>query len=384
VFYAPFALPLTWLVGLASLALLGGGVYVLWQWYVGALVGTAWLIGGVAMTLWTFVGRWIVLLFRRAGSDEPRDLQPDTVLRLPRPDGTTLSVASYGQPDAPVLVLTHGAGTNASSWYYIQRALSDRFRVVTWDMPGLGKSSKAGHGDYSLERHARDLEAVIDAVSQDGRVVLVGHSMGGMVTLMLCRLFPELLGSKVRGVVLVGSSHTNPVRTTTASGVMTALQKPLLQPLLHMTTWLAPLAWLMSCIGYMNGSSHVLGMLLGFAGTETRGQLDRATFYNVLAWPGVQARETLAMFRYDATPLLPALPIPVLCVTGQLDRLIVPETSRYILAHVPEGRVEQLKPAGHMAVFERHAELSNMIEQFAGRAFHADGTTTTRAERLAV
>ena len=77
---------------------------------------------------------------------------------------------------------------------------------------------------------------------------------------------------------------------------MRVLQKPILEPLLHLTALLAPLVWLMSWLGYFNGASHLIGMLAGFAGTQTRGQLDLAVRYNPLAWPGVQARETLAMF----------------------------------------------------------------------------------------
>ncbi len=370
-FFGPLALGFTWLLGLLSLALLGGGAYVLWQWYFGALVGTAWLVGGLSMVGWSLLGRWVVLLFRKPGRDEPHDLPADSEMRLTRPDGTELSVASYGPPDAPVVVLTHGAGTNGTSWYYALRALSDRFRVVTWDLPGLGRSSKAGNGDYSLDRHARDLEAVMQAVSPDRPVVLVGHSLGGMVTLTLCRLMPEAVRSHVAGLVLVGSTHTNPVRTTTASGFFSAAQKPLLEPLLHLTAWLAPIAWLMSAVSYMNGSAHLIAMLLGFAGRETRGQLDRASYYNVQAWPGVQARESLAMLRYDATATLASIPVPVLCVTGHLDRLVVPETSRFMAATVPAGTSLTLTPAGHMSIFEQHEQVADSIADFAARALHS-------------
>jgi hypothetical protein len=48
---------------------------------------------------------------------------------------------------------------------------------------------------------------------------------------------------------------------------------------LRITTWLAPIVWLMSWLGYINGSPHQLGMLLGFAGSQTPGQLDLATRY---------------------------------------------------------------------------------------------------------
>src|ERR671928_2151957 len=99
-FFAPFPLLFTWLVGLLSLALLGGGVYLLWAWYVGVMVGTGYLVSGLAMTLWSLLGRWVVLAFHPRGPDEPHILQPDATARLPRPDGTTLYVERYGPTEA--------------------------------------------------------------------------------------------------------------------------------------------------------------------------------------------------------------------------------------------------------------------------------------------
>jgi pimeloyl-ACP methyl ester carboxylesterase len=363
-FFAPFPLLFTWLVGLVSLAVLGGGLYLVWAWYVGVLVGSSYLVAGLVMTLWTLVGRTIVLRFHPRGSDEPHTLRPESEVRLQRPDGTSLFVERYGPPDAPAMILTHGAGANRTSWYYVIRALSERYQVIVWDMPGLGHSQKPRRGDYSLERHAQDLEAVL-GVAGGQPSVLVGHSMGGMVVLTFCRLFPQHLGNRVRALALVDTSYTNPARTTTASGFIRAIQKPVLEPLLHVTAWVAPIVWLMSWLGYLNGSSHLIGMVFGFAGSQTRGQLDLATRYNPLAWPGVQARETLAMFRYDATPVLGTIPIPTIVFTGDLDRLIVPETADFMAAGVPRAQLARLAPAGHMAVFERHDRLVSDLAKLA-------------------
>ena len=365
-FFAPFPLAFTWVVGLLSIGLLGGGLYVLWAWYVGAVIGTTYLVSGLVMTLLSLVGRWVVLAFHPSGRDEPHTLRADAEIRLPRPDGTSLYVERYGRPDAPAVVLTHGAGANRTSWYYVIKALSTRYQVIVWDMPGLGHSSKAGRGDYSLERHARDLEAVLGLA--DGQpAILGGHSMGGMVLLTFCRLFPEHLGTLVKGLALVDTSFTNPARTTTASGFVRAIQRPILEPLLHVTAWLAPVVWLMAWLGYFNGSSHLIGMIFGFAGSQTRGQLDLATRYNPLAWPGVQARETLAMFRYDATAVLAAIPVPTLVFTGHLDRLIVPETAGFMGQRIPHATLVRLQPAGHMAVFERHETLASELGALAER-----------------
>ena len=376
VFFAPFPLLFSWLAGLLSLAVLGGGLYLLWAWYVGVLVGTGYVVGGLVMTLLSLFGRWLVLLFRPSGADEPRALQAPAQVRLERPDGTSLYVERYGPPGAPTLVLTHGAGANRTSWCYLVRALAERFQVLIWDLPGLGHSSKPGHGDYSLERHAQDLTAVL-GLAAGQPTILVGHSLGGMVVLTFCRLFPQHLGTAVRGLALVDTSYTNPARTTTASAVITALQRPLLEPLLHVTAWLAPLVWLMSWLGYLNGSSHLLGMVFGFAGTETRGQLDLAVRYNPLAWPGVQARETLAMLRYDATPVLGSIGVPALVLTGDLDRLIVPETAGAMAERLPDGRLVRLAPAGHMAVFERHERLAAEVGAFAERVLTAGARAAT-------
>jgi pimeloyl-ACP methyl ester carboxylesterase len=355
----PFSFMVSWLVTVITLALFGGGLYLLWAWYVGVLVGTTYLILGAAMTAWTLVGRWIVLmLFRRGGSDEPKAIRPDSELKLARPDGSAIQVQVYGSAGAPPLVLTHGAGTNHTNWYYLIRGLSDRFQLITWDRAGLGASTASKDHDHSLEKQARDLEAVL-SVAQGRPAVLVGHSMGGMTVLTFCKLFPDQLGRTVVGLGLVDTSFTNPARTTTAAALVRALQKPLLEPLLHVTIWLSPL------FSVINGTAHIASMFAGFAGSDTRGQLDLATLYNAKSAPAVRARETLAMFRYDATQVLPMISIPARVFTGHLDRLIVPETAGYLQQHLPKADLVRLEPAGHMSIFERGHEVSESVGKFA-------------------
>jgi hypothetical protein len=170
----PFSFLISWLVTIVTLAVLGGGLHLLWAWYVGVLVGTTYLVLGVAMTAWTFLGRWLILtLFRRRGSDEPKAIRSVSELTLVRPDGSELQVQVYGSAEAPPLVLTHGAGTNHTNWYYLIHGLSHRFQVITWDRAGLGESTASKHHDHSLEKQARDLEAVL-GVAKGRPAILVG------------------------------------------------------------------------------------------------------------------------------------------------------------------------------------------------------------------
>ena len=127
--------------------------------------------------------------------------------------------------------------------------------MIDWDQPGLGKSTRPSNSAWSLENLARDLEAVLSV--SDGRpAVLVGHSFGGMILLTFCRLFPEALGRRVCGLVLAHTTYTNPVKTTTWTRCYTAMQKPVMEPLCHLTIWLAALVRPLCVLSYLDGSAR--------------------------------------------------------------------------------------------------------------------------------
>ncbi|MBW4576151.1 MAG: alpha/beta hydrolase [Aphanothece sp. CMT-3BRIN-NPC111] len=361
----PFNFLLLWLVGLLSIGILGGGIYILYEWYQGELVGISYLVGGLVMVLWSVGGRFISLpLFRRQGSDEPHFLRTGTVKRLSRPDGSILQVEFYGPEDGQPIILSHGWGPNSAVWYYAKRQLGDRFRLIIWDMPGLGKSKRPKNKDYSVEKYARDLEAVV-AIAGEKPVILLGHSMGGMVTLTFCRLFPESVGRRVAGLILVDTTYTNPVKTCIFSGLVRALQKPLLQPLLYLTIFLSPILWVMAWLSYFNGSLYITTELSGFTGKETRGQLNFSALLSALGSPGVLARGTLGMFKYDETQTLSKINIPVLLVTGDSDIAVLPATSIRMEAELPQAEIVTLKPAGHMSLIERNQQFSEAVSRFS-------------------
>ena len=99
------------------------------------------------------------------------------VQRLTRPDGTELHIESFGPPDAPPVLLTHGWGVTSAQWYYLLQEVGERFRVVVWDLPGVGRSTRPTTADYSLDKMARDFEAILTLLGPCP-VVLVGHSPG--------------------------------------------------------------------------------------------------------------------------------------------------------------------------------------------------------------
>jgi pimeloyl-ACP methyl ester carboxylesterase len=411
--FLPFTILGMWLRGLVAVAVLALGTFLLVEWYrsLPAQVvvvhdeppapreetvtlspaqrvvtwrpafdrTTAFLAGGVLLLLAAFAGKAVTGLFLggRGGTEEPFTQRGGEVQRLRRPDGTELHVETYGPAGAPAVILTHGWGVDSTEWYYLKERLVGPYRLLVWDLPGQGLSSRAGGGDYSVERLAHDLHAVLGLAG--GPAALVGHSIGGMATLTHCRLYPQALGREVAGLVLAHTTYTNPVRTARRATLYTALQKPLIEPLLHLTVWLSPLVWLMNCLSYLNGSAHRSARRQSFAGTQTRGQLDYLARFSVKLSPAVLAKGMLGMLRYDATGVLGSVGVPVLVVAGDRDPQTTPEAARVMAGAMPAARLTTLSPARHQGHFERHGEFAGAVEDFLGEAFRATTGGTSHA-----
>jgi pimeloyl-ACP methyl ester carboxylesterase len=334
------------------------------SWQFGLNRETAYLLGGLSLVLWSLGGGMVVgpYFWRRRGKEEPRVENGHKSERLVRPDGSELCVTSYGPQNADPVVFLHGWGLDSNEWFYTKRQLGN-YRLIVWDLPGLGRSTRPANRDWSLEKLARDLDAVI-ATAGDKPVVLVGHSIGTMIILTYCKLFPESLGRRVRGLVLAQSTYTNPVRTTSKAWFYTAMQKPLLEPLCHLMVWLSPLMRVMNWMSYVNGSAHRSTERSSFSGQETRGQLDFLTRYYVKSPPDVIGRGMLGMFRYDATHVLETISVPTLVIAGDRDSTCTPEASRYMADHIPDAELVTLASSKHCGLFEHYEQFHEALVSF--------------------
>jgi pimeloyl-ACP methyl ester carboxylesterase len=106
-------------------------------------------------------------------------------------------VIEGGPPDAPGLLLHHGLASSRRIWDLMLPRLTRRFRVVTFDARGHGRSGKPT-GRYGFDRLADDVVRVSRAVRLR-RPIVAGHSWGAMVALHLGARRP----ATTSGVVLV-------------------------------------------------------------------------------------------------------------------------------------------------------------------------------------
>jgi pimeloyl-ACP methyl ester carboxylesterase len=100
---------------------------------------------------------------------------------------------------SPVL-LTHGLGDTASTWDHVVPALALDHRVTCWDLRGHGRSeAPSDPARYSRDIAIADLLRMVDEVAPP--ITLVGHSLGGYLSLAVALRHPEL----VRGLVMISS-----------------------------------------------------------------------------------------------------------------------------------------------------------------------------------
>ena len=103
----------------------------------------------------------------------------------------------------PALVFTHGMGVSSESWAALADALSEEFTVVCWDLLGHGRSPvPADPALYTRDGALEDLDAVLGSVADaPGAPVLVGHSLGGYLTLAHAATRPGV----ARGLVVLAT-----------------------------------------------------------------------------------------------------------------------------------------------------------------------------------
>ena len=137
----------------------------------------------------------IPLWFEDAVASEPTASETEVA-------GARIAFRTWGAPsetNAPDLVLVHGGAANSRWWDHLAPLLASDRRVVAIDLSGHGDS---GHrSDYSPDRWADELDAVIGASGLSRPPVVVGHSLGGFVTMRLAARGT----TRLAGVIIVDS-----------------------------------------------------------------------------------------------------------------------------------------------------------------------------------
>ena len=115
------------------------------------------------------------------------------------PDGTRYALR--GPEGAPVVVMIHGLGLNRACWQWTMPALTDSYRVLSYDLYGHGGSADPPAAP-SLTLFSQQLSDLMDHC-RIPRAVITGFSLGGMIA----RRFAQDNPNRAQGVILRGLRH---------------------------------------------------------------------------------------------------------------------------------------------------------------------------------
>jgi pimeloyl-ACP methyl ester carboxylesterase len=284
-------------------------------------------------------------------------------------DGVPIHVEEYGQVDGPLtVVFAHGFTLRLDCWYYQLRDLGDVGRIVAYDHRGHGASGRGPREHATIDQLGRDLHAVINATAPTGPIVLVGHSMGGMTIMALADQHPELFGTRIRGVALIGTSPG--AVGETIFGIPATVGRALKPVSPRALDWIDRRAALVER-GRRAGSDLAYGLTKFFSyGSDVPPSLVQFMERMVSGMSFEAMSEFFPTFvDHDKLQALDVLHrVETLVVVGEKDRMTPVHHSRNIARAVPGAELIVLRDAGHMVQLERPRLVNLHLRAFIARA----------------
>jgi pimeloyl-ACP methyl ester carboxylesterase len=278
-----------------------------------------------------------------------------------------------GARDERPIVLCAGFMCPDNFWEHLGPALAERHPVVVLNYRGIGASThprEPGYRarnlhpeDYTIERFAGDVAAVLDAEGFTDAVA-IGHSMGCQVALQLWRSRPDL----VSGLVLVTGPYASPLHTFYGSKlglylfpfayfgvpmlprpvqrqILRALRLPIAMPVARLIRALAPHTPAEGMKRYFDHFSEADALIV--------------------------LKIARGMHEFDAGWWLHEVDVPVQVLVGSIDTFSPPAIGEALLAALPDAELSSVEDGTHGALLEFPDEIHDAIADFLHRRFDA-------------
>ena len=274
--------------------------------------------------------------------------------------GLRLHYTDWGNVTAPPLILIHGGLDHSRSWDQLAQALRSTFHVIAPDLRGHGDSNWAVGSSYSLADHVYDLTCMMTAAGLE-KAAMVGHSMGGMVSLTYAGSFPEKVSRLIvlDGVTNFPARKVKPIELRIAEWVSvldkTARRKP------HRYASVADGADRM--LARNARLTHEQAMHLA---THALAQ-DADGGYRWKFDPYLRAPAPYRLSLEDHIALWSRIQCPTLLVSGTESFLPDPDRAG-VLGHFRHAELVKIEGAGHWLQHDRAAEVLELLKDFLGDA----------------
>jgi proline iminopeptidase len=271
-------------------------------------------------------------------------------VQIALPDGYNLNVEEVGS-GLPLIVLHGGPGLDHSMFRPYLDALGDEYRLLYVDERGQGRSQRVDPETLSLDRFARDVDLLAEALGLEG-FVLLGHSFGAIIA----TYHATELGTAAAYVISGGGDSSDALDADVAESL--------------------------SALG--EGGKAIADSWELEKTVATEGQLkqllrDQMPFHFHGEPPPGYAEETLGspeVLRYfanigygafDYRPKLKEVDKPTLVLVGEYDRTTTPRAAQVLHEGIPGSDLHIVPAAGHMTFVEQTDEYLAVIRDFLAR-----------------
>lgn len=254
-------------------------------------------------------------------------------------DGLPLYFKRAGR-SGPTVLFLHGWGDSHVVWEPIMARLAPHCLCLALDLPGFGESGVPMR-EYQVQELATLVGRFLDALAIE-RAVVVGHSLGGMLTLRLALDRPAL----VSRLVLVAAAYVGHLPPALQI-MLTMLGRPVLEGARVVR---AAAGWALHPV------EERLPLSLRESGRRSR------AFAQAPAW--VLQRTLHAIARIDLRPEIGRISQPALIINGEQDRVIPHQRAEWLALRLPNARLVTLPGIGHHPMADDLPTFSRLLTPF--------------------
>ena len=225
---------------------------------------------------------------------------------------------------------------------------SKKYRAIAIDHLGHGKSDKPESESYKLNDLANYLDKTLEKIIGDEKIILCGHSMGGMIALSYAT--NPIFSKRLEGLILMGTAPK--------------LQNP------GLVQYIEDLrAGTMSIKDRDTIETIFVGLCFQRKARKEQKELVKEFVDRTLEneeFIGLRTMESIVN-DYNVENKLSEISVPTLILTGDKDNFILPEESNLMGQKIPNSKVVVFTPKiGHMIQYEATNEYNKTIEAFLG------------------